>query len=514
MLRRSAIRRRPTRRQPVTGGGSGKRRVGLRSLTLVGALAAVVVAVASGSTSTVKPYTAFFSAGPVGAGSSVVVDLVLTNLSSQQTLGSADVSAATLGSTSFEMTGASTGDTSGFPTLLKLRNLGIAPMTSRTISITVTTPCAPGNYTWGIRAKQSNNFSGPPGNDFTFQTQGSNLVTSVSGVCRLEWVTEPASAVVDTFITGSAFDPSGSNVAVEAVDGGGNRLTSLSSGTVELTRTAGSAATFSGTSATFAAGLATFSDLTSSTSGVGFKLQASSTGFQSTDQSGPFDILLTTTTCTTSGCQTDPLNVNGVFVQAQTSSSNFALVGVGILRIPIPAGCANFVPLGDAPIVVTDQRTTLSGDIFVTYGIRKNAIQKRFGSNSGEQFIPICGGAKRLRWNAQTERTEPVDCDDDSVYGVQDGWMGKTLDAEGKFDLAAPLSEAVCDPETGYFFGILGSFQDDTNSDPSKRIDPATNPTVVGWNSDNTFRYFTTKFPSASGTGALAGIPWDGWKFG
>ncbi|HUF01361.1 MAG TPA: hypothetical protein VMN35_02960, partial [Gaiellaceae bacterium] len=105
---------------------------------------------------------------------------MLTNHSDQQSLGSADVTAAKLGSTSFTMTATSLGTIKSSGSLLELRNLGIAPGTSRTITITVAIPCLAGDYTWGIRAKQSNNFSGPPGNDFSLRLEGSNLVTSVS----------------------------------------------------------------------------------------------------------------------------------------------------------------------------------------------------------------------------------------------------------------------------------------------------------------------------------------------
>ena len=500
----------------------------------LGALA--VFAVASGSAATTsKPYTASFAPIPpstVGSGSSATITLTLTNLASPQQLGSADVTAAALGASSFTITGASPSGyldpTQTFPgSLLKLRNLNIQPGGQVTISINVTTPCVGGDYSWGIRAKQSNDFSGTPGNDFTFRAQGSNLVTKLTGSCRLEWVNQPASANPNAVITGTPYSPGASAVAVKAVDGSGATLTSLNSGTVTLTPTAGtSSGGFTGTQATFASGVATFGSLKSSATGYGFKLRADSAGFTSSPDSGPFDIFLGTL-CTTSGCQTpsitpDAGNENdATFGQAQTSSSNFVFLGIGTLdgtTCTVP----NFRSVqgsSGAPIIITEQRTSLSGELYVTYGMKKSLIEKRYGNTSGEQFIPICAGSKRITLNPSSGKTEAVSCNapyplegGGSISQAGTGWTGKALNSQGKF--SGQVAQAACDTSSGYFVGILGSFQDYTNSNKSLRIDPSTNPTVVGWSSDNTYRYFTTRFPASSGAGAFANVPWDGWKFG
>lgn len=50
---------------------------------------------------------------------------------------------------------------------LQLRNLSITPTNLQTFTFNVTTPCyASGNYNWNLEVKQSNDFSGKPGNDF------------------------------------------------------------------------------------------------------------------------------------------------------------------------------------------------------------------------------------------------------------------------------------------------------------------------------------------------------------
>ena len=49
----------------------------------------------------------------------------------------------------------------------------------------------------------------------------------------------------------------------------------------------------------------------------------------------------------------------------------------------------------------------------------------------------------------------------------------------------------------------MGSFQDYSNPDPGKAINPALNPTVTGWDSNATQRFFYMRVPS----------PWD-WRVG
>ena len=140
---------------------------------------------------------------------------------------------------------------------------------------------------------------------------------------------------------------------------------------------------------------------------------------------------------------------------------------------------------GGAPIIITEQRASLSGELYVTYGIQKSLIEKRYGNTSGEQFIPICAGSKRITLNPSSGKTEAVSCNapyplqSGSISQAGTGWTGKALNSEGKFD--GQVAQAACDTSSGYFVGILGSFQDYTNSNKNLRIDPSTNPTVVGW---------------------------------
>lgn len=483
-----------------SGGGSGPRGKRLGGLALFAALGVVtVVAVTSGSAATTtKPYTAVFSS-PVAAGSSVPVTLTITNNASPQPLGSANITAATFGSSSFTITGASvTQGTATFSaSLLQLRNLNLAPGGSLTVNITVTTPCAGGDYLWGITVKQSNDFNGPPGNNFTTTVPPSQLTTTVSGSCKLDWGTPPTSTKVNTLITGAPYDPTGSKVTVRAVDGNDNTITSINGPTVTLNQSHGSTSpAFSGTTETLVNGVATFTSFQSPATGTGFTFYASASGFISSPDSDPFNITLTGEPCATTGCPVfnTPLN-NDKQVDTSASGSSFTFLAIDTFNLPnpLPQGCTNWLPLGSGGFQATDGRTSGQGTLKFTYYIKKTLIQKLYGTNSGQQFIPLCAGAAQLDGSGQVVKcTSATDTT---------GWLGKELDTSGRF--TGNTKRAVCDTATGLFWGILGSFQDYTNSDPSKIIDPTMNPTVTGWDSNTTYRFFYISVP----------YPWD-YKMG
>jgi hypothetical protein len=458
-------------------------------------LVAVVVITAGSAGTTTKPYTALFDPGPLAGGGTVHVNLAIHNLANPQTLGSADVTAPS----ALTIVGASVPQgtaTVASGRLLQLRNLNLAPDATLNVDITVRTPCTTGSYTWGILAKQSNSFNGPPGNDYTLQSLGSNLGTSVAGSCRLVWDTRPKSAVVNTLITGTQGDPSGPPVAVKAVDGGGNLLPSAS-GTVTLNRTAGSFTSsggFTGTQASLVNGVATFSSFMSSATGTGFRLSASSPGFVSTPDSGEFDILLAGTSCTLG----QDCALPGVVLDAKTTVDSTATGGaftfLAVTPYTVPAnvtapggGCANFQSVGAAGFLQTGGRVSDTGDLLFTYYVDKKQIVKRYGNNNGQQFIPLCAGAARV-----DSAGNVVPC---TAQGVPYApWTGEELNSEGKFD--GNIVDAVCDPSTGLYWSVLGSFQD-------QRIDPNLNPTVTGWDSDLVHRFFNMRVPS----------PWD-WRVG
>jgi hypothetical protein len=221
----------------------------------------------------------------LAGGSTATLNLTIANQANPQSLGSANVTAPA----GFTVTGVSPLPTgSSFSgTLIKLRNLNIAPLTSATFTITVSTPCQPpADPAWAVSAKQSNSYNGPPGNDLTL-VPPSSLTATVSGSCRLVIVTQPADAQVGRAIRSVDYDPAAPPVKVEVHDGS-DVLIPTATGTVTLTPSSNPAA-FTGASASLSGGSATFPSLESSAAGI-YTVTASGTGFASSDPSGPFEI--------------------------------------------------------------------------------------------------------------------------------------------------------------------------------------------------------------------------------
>jgi hypothetical protein len=459
-------------------------------LLVLGLVAGVVVAGGSAGSAAVKPFRASF-ATTVAGGATTNVSLTIYNDSSNQSLGSANVTAASSGSGSFtieNVTGASVDPTQTYPTsLLKLRSLNIAPLSSLTVQILVDTPCASGGYTWGISAKQSNSYNGPPGNDFAFQANGSNLVTTVSGTCKLKFLTQPASAAVNAVITDTAYNPTVTSggpqyVAVEAVDGNGNQIVSAS-GTVTLTKVAGSGGSFASadTTASFDAnGVATFSTLKSSATGSNLQLKASAAGFSDSDASTPaFNI-------TTGGtdCSSNPTTCSGTVNLSGgplsfTGTGNFDFIAINDAS-SIPAsvtasggGCEHFKGTGTG-FEESDTRNADSSLDFV-YLIKDADLKKAYGPNYGQPNVPLCGGGKVV----DPLTHAPVDCNP----LTQLPWHGRHLDSNGRFD--GTYTTAVCGAG-GYWWAVIG-----TKQDPKPPIDPSFDPTITGWGTSGIYRSFT-----------------------
>lgn len=461
--------------------------------------AGVVIAGGSaGTNNTTKPYTAAFSNSVAGGATNADVTLTINNLSANQSLGSANVSAATNGTGALTIngeTGAGVDPAQTYPTsLLMLRNLGIAPGGSLTVHISVKTPCASGSYTWGIAAKQSNDFNGPPGNAFTLQAGGSSLATAISSGCKLKFMTQPASATINSVITDTAYSPtvtggpgSAHYVSVQAVDASGAPIASAA-GTVTLSKVAGTGGSFSAsdTTASFnpATGIATFPSLKSSAEGSGLQLKASAAGFADSDPSTPaFDITPGGANCfgVPSCSFTTPLTNSRVDT---TGTGNFNFIAIGNAAT-VPAsvtatggGCEHFIGTGTG-FNETDSRNGNSVLDF-TYYITINALKKAYGPNYGQPDVPLCAGGKAVVNN------HPVDCDP----ATQTPWHGRHLGSDGKFD--GTYRAAVCGAD-GYWWGILG-----TKQDPNPPINPAFDPTITGWGTslDGLSRTFTIHVPA------------------
>jgi hypothetical protein len=168
----------------------------------------------------------------------------------------------------------------------------IAPGHSVTAPVTVTASCSATTQTWPTRAKQANNFSGPPGNDF--RLVGDDPVVTVTAAAggeatKLRFIGQPSRTQVSTNMAPA--------VTVEALDVCGARATGAT-GSVALTLNPNpSGAALSGTPQPLVNGVATFSALQVDKAGEGYKLVASS-GLLTPDTSASFDVV--TRLCTSS----------------------------------------------------------------------------------------------------------------------------------------------------------------------------------------------------------------------
>jgi hypothetical protein len=263
------------------------------------ALFACLVATAPAGATNTKPFSVTLSPGTVTGPGAVTITAHFTNLTSSQQLGSANLTPPSqLPVVSASVPSPGTASVVGG--VVQLRNLGVAPGQSVDVTLHATAPggCPSATYTWGVQAKQSNDFNGSPGNDLTLDAAHSSLTTTVSGPCALRFVTQPTDAQVGQHITGTAGSPTGPAVSVEIVDSSGHRVTGS---TASVTMAIGSnpgGGTLSGTKTVAAsAGLASFGDLSIDKPGTGYTLQASGTGLSSAT-SRSFNETQQATSCT------------------------------------------------------------------------------------------------------------------------------------------------------------------------------------------------------------------------
>jgi hypothetical protein len=391
-----------------------------RRLVRIAAAATLGLAVlAAPAGAATKPFTMVVSPASVPAGQSATFDATLTNQTDQQQLGSADITVPS------DFTGVSVADPAGPATatvtgnVVRLRNASVAPGGSITVSVTATTPCAGGAYTWAVVAKQSNDFNGPPGNDLTLNTQDSSLTTNVTGACALRFVAgrQPADARVGETISSLDYQPAGASVQVEVVDGTGHRVTtSTASVTMALGPSIGLGALHGTLTVAASAGVASFANLSIDAPGT-YTLRASSAGLTSaTSDSFRIDQVavacLEDVTCSAS-------LANGTTTFDVTAPGN-ANVDAGVLvldnGIGVAIDCAGYDELTATPTVIEgpDRAKT------VTSTIDKRTMNQL--PNNGASFLQMCFGAPYTFATRPGTALTGVDTDGDSVddffYGL------------------------------------------------------------------------------------------------
>jgi hypothetical protein len=195
------------------------------SMLGVAGLAAPAAGTTSTCSSTAKCFFAVSVSPPSpAAGTNTSFAFTIKNEASPQQLGSVQVSAPT----GFMITGASVPPgasgtasfTSGSALFL---NLNVAPGASTTLTVNATVPCGSSSYTWGIAAKQSNQFNGT-GNNFQLDPASAvNLsgTATGSGSCvstpcppSASCTASASSATMSATVTSTAPLPPGDSIVV------------------------------------------------------------------------------------------------------------------------------------------------------------------------------------------------------------------------------------------------------------------------------------------------------------
>jgi hypothetical protein len=225
-------------------------------------------------------------------------------------------------------------------TTVVFKTLDITPGTTKSVTIPARVPCGTGTYAWSTTARQSNQFNGPPGN-YMLLTANSELTSTISGSCTIEFMNEPKGTLVGKSIT-TTFDntPAGSSIAVGVYSGmpGTPVLLPAFSGTISVSLLGGPAgATLSGNTVVMhSGGSATFSfgTLSITAPGMGYQLEAESNvpGVQSA-HSVPFAIYQTLTKCTSSHCSGAAKGSTVTLSSAATLSGTRSGTGQGFLGL-------------------------------------------------------------------------------------------------------------------------------------------------------------------------------------
>src|SRR5579862_6161111 len=133
-----------------------------------------------------KCFAVSVSPAAPAAGGTVTFTFKITNEARTQRLGSAEITAPAGFVISGAWLPAGAGTVSFTSGSALFAHLSLAPCKSVTVTVTAVLPCRGGSYQWGMRAKQSNDFNGPPGNDVQLDpVSAGHLSGSLAGACSL-----------------------------------------------------------------------------------------------------------------------------------------------------------------------------------------------------------------------------------------------------------------------------------------------------------------------------------------
>jgi hypothetical protein len=414
-------------------------------LAAIAVIAAAVVAwlVADAPADPKKPYTVVVESPQQAGATDSAYTVTLTNKAAHQKLGSANLTVPA----EFTIVGVpstSRGTVSREGNLLKLRNLELPNDGSVTVTLGLQMPCAPGDYAWAVQAKQSNEFRGE-GNDMG-PVSGTLSTRVEGGGCRLRFVAQPAAAERNTQIRAVEFQPTSSRlVAVEVVDGRGNRVTSFT-GTIELQLVQSGPGTLTPDTArsTAVAGLASFSNLSINRSGE-YNLRATTpvSGFAAA-VSEEFKIIDVVEPCTASSCTATLAGTNTTSTVTGTggSGTGFVLLSLNLGREPV---CAGYTP--PTPDWY-EFETTVPREKTVTATFSKAAMTA-FGKPAWK--LQICFAAP-IKFPAKDGPAKPFDYDGDPSNGAE-GFVGLLPDCPYK-----PKTPCISKRESVYGGGAIVKF--------------------------------------------------------
>ena len=196
--------------------------------------------------------------------------------------------------------------------------------------------------------------------------------------------------------------------------------------------------------------------------------------------------------CSTNGIQKVSGNGADSFVSL-TSSDGFNFMTLSPFTLTsTPEGCAGLAglkPIGVTGFAESDARRPGSGTLTIRYYVNKDLLSARYGKNVGNQFVPMCVGARPVGPDGVIH-----DCNDPNYTSTP--WQGDGITSGGKF--TGKPADAICAGD-GYYWGIISSYQD--------KLDATANPTVTNWGGTqidgNNYRFFDMNIPAG----------WD-WRSG
>lgn len=363
-----------------------------RAVRTIAVLGAVVTASATTAWAApkadVKPYR-LSTATPssVGAGSTATFSVDITNESDQQQIGSVNIRVPELRVIS--------SNASADGTAAEFRNLSLSPGATTTLSFTATASCVAGTFTWALQVKQSNDFNGPPGNDFVLAPGSALPTTTITGSCRLEFLAHPAdTSGPGVTITSVALDPTGAPVSVRVLDGAGQPTSATGLPiTLGLAVNGGGVGQFGVTRSTVN-GTVTFPGISLSKYGT-YRFNATSAG-ATTATSSLFNVWQVVENCATTDCHL-VAGVSGSFSSTLDVDATSGVLGVssgGRAKPICGPNNAYDTQFNHAPGTTTGNAygaAAGSADKLVTLVVEKKEDQRQ--PNNGASFYQVCYAA-------------------------------------------------------------------------------------------------------------------------